>query len=78
MPGGREREVSDDEILRIFHETSDPVLTTMEVAEKIGFEQRGTFERLRNLVEQGKLQRKDAGSNVVWWSTEALEARYSP
>lgn len=77
MPGGREREVSDDEILQVFHEASEPVLTTMEVADKIGFAQRGTFERLTKLVEEDSLRRKDAGSNAVWWSPEALEERYS-
>lgn len=64
---GRNAEVSDEEILDVFRNASDPVLTTMEVGEEIGLRQRGTYDRLRQLVEEGNLQTKKAGQASVWW-----------
>lgn len=69
---GREPTVSDDEIIEIFSEASDPVLTTNEVAEAIGLGRRGTFDRLDQLAEQNRISTKKVGeSGAVWW----LESR---
>jgi len=69
MPGpGREPTVSDEEILEVFRDASDPVLTTIEVAEAIGLGRRGTFDRLKQLSNEGEIQMKKVGkTGAVWW-----------
>lgn len=65
---GREPTVSDKEILEVFREASDPVLTTREVADSIGLGRRGTFNRLKQLTAEGKLKMKKVGeTGSVWW-----------
>lgn len=74
---GRKPTVSDSEILDVFREASDPVLTTKEVAEQLDIGQRGTFDRLNKLVESGEIEMKKVGkTGAVWWYTEALRERY--
>jgi len=69
MPGpGREPTVSDEEILEVFRDASDPVLTTIEVAEAIGLGRRGTFDRLKQLSNEGEIRMKKVGkTGAVWW-----------
>lgn len=65
---GRKPTVSDDEILDIFRQSSDPVLTTGEVAEKLDIGHRGTYDRLQKLANGGTLEMKKVGdSGAVWW-----------
>jgi hypothetical protein len=76
MPGpGREPTVSDDQILEVFREASDPVLTTSEVSDEIGIGHRGTFDRLSQLADEGKLEMKKVGKTAaVWWSPNSGDA----
>lgn len=65
---GRKPTVSDEEILNVFREASDPVLTTSEVADSIGLSRRGTFERLKRLANEEALEMKKVGeTGAVWW-----------
>lgn len=65
---GRPPSVSDEEILDVFREAADPVLTTSEVASKLPIERRGLLDRLKNLEADGRLQSKSVGGrSVVWW-----------
>lgn len=64
---GRQADVTDEEILNVFRSSEDPVLTTSEVAEGIGLGQRGTFDRLTQLVEDGVIESKKAGQASIWW-----------
>jgi len=74
---GREPEVSDDEILAVFEDADDPVLSTKEVADAVGLGRRGILDRLNQLAEERSLERKKIeNSRVVWWSPSALESRY--
>ena len=74
---GRKPTVSDAEILDVFRESSDPVLTTKEVAKQLDIGQRGTFDRLDQLAEDDKIEMKKIGeTGAVWWYTEALRERY--
>lgn len=75
---GRKPTISDDEILEVFTQASDPVLTTSEVSEHIGLSRRGTLDRLSDLSEVGELQMKRVGNaGAVWWSPKSLRARYN-
>lgn len=75
---GRKPTVSDEEILEVFQQAADPVLTTKEVADEIGIGRRGAFDRLRKLGENGDLEIKKVGeTGAVWWSPNVLRERYS-
>lgn len=65
---GRKPTVSDDDIIDVFRQASDPVLTTAEVSNRIGIGHRGTFDRLKKLTEGGVLEMKKVGDHgAVWW-----------
>jgi hypothetical protein len=74
---GREPTVSDEEILNVFREAADPVLTTAEVAEAIELGRRGTLDRLKQLSNENHLTMKKVGeTSAVWWYPEGLSDRY--
>lgn len=65
---GRPREVSDDEILKVFKESGEHFLTTAEVAEELPIERRGTYKRLDALADSGSLGKKKVGTRGTgWW-----------
>jgi hypothetical protein len=52
----------------VFRSTSDPVLSTAEVADAVPIKRRGTLNRLQALEEDGELESKQIGGrNTVWW-----------
>jgi len=65
---GRRPEVADDELLGTFRSSSEPVLTTKEVASQFDITHRGVRDRLEALEEDGKLKSKKVGARAkVWW-----------
>ncbi len=65
---GRKPTVEDEEILEVFREQSDPVLTATEVSEKLPLGRRGTLKRLRDMEDRRILRSKEVGSGSrVWW-----------
>lgn len=74
---GRTPTVSDDEILEVFREATDPVLTASEVATELPIERRGLLDRLKNLESDGKLRSKSVGGrSTVWWHPEYTRKTY--
>lgn len=68
--GGRKPRVTDDDILALFRETSDPVLSTAEVSDALPIGRRGVLDRLHDLADAGELEYKNIGGrNMVWWRT---------
>ena len=66
--GGRKPRVTDEDLLAVFRSTSDPVLSTAEVADAVPIKRRGTLNRLQSLEEDGELESKRIGGrNTVWW-----------
>ncbi|KAB7512437.1 hypothetical protein DM867_13075 [Halosegnis rubeus] len=66
--GGRKPRVTDKDLLDVFHDAEDPVLSTAEVAESVPIKRRGTLNRLRGLEDAGDLESKQIGGrNTVWW-----------
>jgi len=60
--------VTDEEILQVFRATSDPVLSTAEVAEQMPLERRSVYNRLVSLRNEGCLDsKKIGGRNSIWW-----------
>lgn len=65
---GRQPTVSDEDILDVFRQSEDPVLSTAEVADAIDMGERGTLSRLKQLVDDGSIKRKKVGAKAtVWW-----------
>jgi len=75
---GREPTVSDDEIIDVFYQTTDPALSTREVADAIGLGRRGTLDRLQQLAADHYLEHKNLGNkHTIWWHPDALEQKHS-
>jgi hypothetical protein len=69
--GGRKPRVTDKDLLDVFRQTNDPVLSTAEVADEIPIQRRGTLRRLRSLEAAGDLDSKSIGGrNTVWWLSD--------
>ncbi|MFC6954100.1 FaeA/PapI family transcriptional regulator [Halorubellus litoreus] len=68
---GRKPRVTDEEILAVFEETDDPVLSTAEVADALPLQRRSVYNRLVQLEEAGQLTRKQIGGrNTIWWLSD--------
>jgi predicted transcriptional regulator len=67
--GGRKPTVSDSEILAIFADSEDPVLSAPEVAENVSIGSQGTYQRLKELHDRGLLATKKVGQGRAWWLT---------
>lgn len=69
-PRAPAQKARDENILGVFEATTDPVLTTSEVAEELPIGKRATLNRLEDLVERGEIESKDVGVGRVWWRAE--------
>ncbi|SHG77555.1 hypothetical protein [Halobaculum gomorrense] len=68
---GRKETVSDEEILQIFLNSGEHIMTTREVSDALGFSLEGTRNRLYPLADQGLLAQKKVGNSPAWWLTDA-------
>ncbi|MFD1525729.1 MULTISPECIES: hypothetical protein [Halolamina] len=72
--GGRKPRVTDRDLLDVFRDAEDPVLSTAEVADAVPIKRRGTLNRLRGLEDAGDLESKQIGGrNTVWWLADLLD-----
>jgi len=68
---GRKPKITDEEIVDVFRSSSDPILTTREVASQFEITHRGVRDRLEALEEEGVLKSKKVGARAkVWWDPE--------
>lgn len=65
--------VSDDQLLRIFKESKDPVLSAPEIADELPISKTGVYKRLRDLQERDLLTSKKIGQGRAWWITGSGE-----
>jgi predicted transcriptional regulator len=66
--GARGRRVSNGELVSVFEQSEEPVLTAPEIADEVGMTRQGVTKRLKKLREESRVERKEAGANaVVWW-----------
>lgn len=69
--GTYEAEVTDDELLTVFVDSDNPVLTARMVAEHVSIGRKAVYARLQTLHDDGKLERMEVGARaVVWWPVE--------
>jgi CTP-dependent riboflavin kinase len=69
--GGRPPDTTDREILSIFANSDEPVLSTTEIADTLSYSQGGTYKRLQQLGEEGLLRSKMIGDSKAWWLTDS-------
>lgn len=68
---GRTPEITDEEILAVFRSSSDPVLTTGEIASEFEITHRGVRDRLEKLEDKDRLESKKVGARaIVWWDPD--------
>ena len=68
---GRDKEVSDEHILRAIVQHHEPVATASDVAEAVDMTSQGVNKRLKQLSKDGRLTRKQVGARaVIYWLTE--------
>ncbi|KZX48375.1 hypothetical protein [Haloarcula sp. K1] len=64
---GRKPDVTDEEIIAVLAQATDPVLSTNEVAEQIPIKSNATQIRLKELRSEDRINGKQAGRSWVWW-----------
>lgn len=67
MPRGRNREVSDAELLKAGRDAPGPAFTAREVAERTDISREYVRQRLKQLVEDDTLNRKRPGTDNIYW-----------
>jgi len=72
--GGKfKKKVTDQDILKIFDRTGEP-MTAPELAEELPITKSTVTYRLKKMKEDGLIGRKQAGARaVVWWAKVAPE-----
>lgn len=66
---GRKPDVTDEEIISVLAQASDPVLSTNEVAEQLPIKSNATQIRLKRLLNEDRICGKQAGRCWIWWSS---------
>lgn len=56
---------TDEELLEYVRQ--EEVVTTKEVSEHFDYHLQTARRRLKELEQEGKLHKKDAGKRLVWW-----------
>lgn len=68
---GRDKTISDAEILHYFAVSDKPVLNVSRLEDEIDMTRQGIYSRLESLQEEGYLQSMNVGASAkVWWLTD--------
>ncbi|WP_247377894.1 winged-helix domain-containing protein [Halorientalis brevis] len=62
--------MSDDKILTIIADATDPVLSAPEIADQLTIGEQGTYQRLQDLEDRGLVESKKIGQGRAWWITD--------
>lgn len=63
----RSKEISDETILKVIRSADDPVVTTPEISEQLPMTRQGVAKRLRQLADEGRVNRKKPNRDVFYW-----------
>lgn len=63
----KRKKVTDEQIIQLFKDSDDPVLTAPELTECLPISRQQVNKRLRDLRDRGLLESKQSGSGQVWW-----------
>lgn len=69
--GGRRPVVTDKQILQLFVDAEDPVLSAPELADELPISKTGVYKRLRKLDDRGLVGSKKFGQGKAWWITDS-------
>jgi len=73
---GKNRQVSNEELLRAIALSPDPIVTAPEIAERVDLTRQGVNNRLPELVEIGYLKKREVGAKaIVYWLTDEGRAK---
>jgi DNA-binding Lrp family transcriptional regulator len=65
---GPDPSISDKQILELFRDSEDPILTASEIAGQVDMSRRWVLDRLKDLEARRQLQSKKVGGrSTVWW-----------
>ncbi len=65
-------EVTEQDILKAFDRADAPFLTATEIGEKLSISRQAANYRLKQMRENGRVERKRTGARAVaWWATVA-------
>lgn len=68
---GRDPLVTDDELVAAMRSCDCPVVTTGDLVDHVDMTKDGVRRRLNQLIERGKVSRKQVGARaVVYWPSE--------
>jgi len=70
---GKDRSVSDIELIQAIRDHSDPAVKTTELAEQLPLTSTRINELLKPLEDEGILQKKSFGSANGWWISRREE-----
>jgi predicted ArsR family transcriptional regulator len=66
------RRSTSDQIVQVLRENDDAFMTASEISDKIGKTRQAVRYQLDNLHDEGRVERKQAGSRAVgWWLTDS-------
>lgn len=65
---GPERRVTDPDLLNCFEESEKPFLTAVDIAEMVDLSNTRVHQRLKPLVDSGKVHRRKVGNAVIYWT----------
>jgi DNA-binding transcriptional regulator YhcF (GntR family) len=68
---GRKPDVTDEKIISVISQASDPVLSTNEVAERLPIKSNATQKRLKQLHKEERIEGKQAGRSWIWWAGDS-------
>lgn len=64
--------VTEQDILKVFDQADAPFLTAKELADKLSFTRQAATYRLKQMLDDGLVGRKETGARSVgWWATVA-------
>ena len=74
MSRGPDPKHSDEEILKLFRDTADPVLFASEIAESLDTTRQTVYNRMDDLLGKGYIRTKKPGerSRIYWISYEGM------
>lgn len=68
---GRQPEVPDAKILHLIAISPAPIVTSVELADRVDMTQQGMHKRLKQFQERDWVASKKVGANArVWWLTD--------
>lgn len=60
-----------DEVMRVLKNNDDAFMTAAEIADHVGKTRQAVQYQLDKLLDQGRVERKKAGSRAVgWWESD--------